>query len=334
MNEQKKIAVLGAGSWGTALAVHLARNGCQTLLWGRNPQRMAQLAGERCNTHYLPGVPFGPGLEVTSDLDALLSEYRDILLVVPSDQFRSVIRKVGQGMRDDGRIIWATKGLEVESGKFLNQVVAEELAPEVPAAVVSGPSFAAEVGKGLPTAITAASSHTDFLQDVIGYFHGDSMRVYTSEDVLGVELGGAVKNVLAIAAGIADGLGFGANARAALITRGLAEMMRLGVALGARRETLMGLSGLGDLVLTCTDNQSRNRRLGLLLGQGRSLEQASIEIGRALEGVKTASVINEVALRAGVEMPISTEVHKILHQGLPPKQAVADLLNRELKAEF
>lgn len=334
MPAERKIAVLGAGAWGTALAIQLARNDNQVLLWGRDPTQIAQMAASRCNERYLPDAPFPERLGVTPDLEAAVTTHRDLLLVVPSHTFRSVLAQIQPYLDPASRIIWATKGLEVESGKFLHQVVAEELGADIPAAVVSGPSFANELGRGQPTAMTAASRDADFLPDVVQYFHGRNLRMYTSDDVVGVELGGAVKNVLAIAAGISDGLGFGANARAALITRGLAELMRLGVALGAKRETLMGLSGVGDLVLTCTDNQSRNRRLGLALGQGKTLEVATAEIGQALEGVKTASVIHQVAEDAGVEMPISNDVHRILHQGLSPRDAVAELLSRELKNEF
>ncbi|HIP69652.1 MAG TPA: NAD(P)-dependent glycerol-3-phosphate dehydrogenase [Chromatiales bacterium] len=334
MSAEQKIAVIGAGAWGTALAIQLARNGNKTQLWGRDPNQIEHMASTRHNSRYLPDAPFPEELDVTSDLATVVTQHRDLLLVVPSHTFRSVLGQIRPHLSQESRIIWATKGLEVESGQFLHQVVAEELGEDIPAALVSGPSFATELGKGLPTAMTAASHQSDFLPDVVRYFHGKNLRMYTSEDVVGVELGGAVKNVLAIAAGISDGLGFGANARAALITRGLAELMRLGVVLGARRETLMGLSGVGDLVLTCTDDQSRNRRLGLALGQGKTLEVASAEIGQALEGVKTASVIHQVAKEADVEMPISNDVHRILHKGLSPRAAVAELLSRELKNEF
>lgn len=334
MSTEQKIAVIGAGAWGTALAIQLARNGNKTQLWGRDPAQIKNMAATRRNGRYLPDAPFPEQLDVTSDLALVVTHHRDLLLVVPSHTFRSVLVQIRPHLSHESRIIWATKGLEMDSGKFLHQVVAEELGAEMPAALVSGPSFATELGKGLPTAMTAASHQVGFLPDVVRYFHAQNLRMYTSEDVVGVELGGAVKNVLAIAAGISDGLGFGANARAALITRGLAELMRLGVALGARQETLMGLSGVGDLVLTCTDDQSRNRRLGLALGQGKTLEVASAEIGQALEGVKTASVIHRVATEANVEMPIANDVHRILHKGLSPRAAVAELLNRELKNEF
>jgi len=334
MSEQKTIGVIGAGAWGTALAAQLARNGNQTTLWGRNKNQLAEMAATRENSRYLSGIALPESLEYTSDLETLVATTGDLLLVVPSHTIRSVLQQIAAWRRQDTRIIWATKGLEIESGKFLHQVIAEELGENTRMAIVSGPSFAKELAQGQPTAMTAASWDPDFLPHVVSYFHGNNLRMYTSQDVAGVELGGAVKNVLAIAAGISDGLGFGANARAALITRGLAELMRLGHSLGAKSETLMGLSGVGDLVLTCTDNLSRNRRLGLALGEGKSLEQAAREIGQALEGVKTAAVIDRVALQAGVEMPIANEVQRILNQDVSPAEAVTELLGREMKQEF
>ena len=334
MTEIRSIAVIGAGAWGTSLAVQLARNGNATTLWARSASQLESMAKTQQNQRYLPEIVFPDNLTLSSDLQAVVQATRDLLLVVPSHTFRSVAQQIARYCRSDTRIIWATKGLEIDSGKFLHQVLIEELGADTPTAIVSGPSFALELGKGQPTAMTAASRYPDFLPQVVSYFHGNNLRMYTSQDVIGVELGGAVKNVLAIAAGISDGLGFGANARAALITRGLAELMRLGAAMGAKPETLMGLSGVGDLVLTCTDDQSRNRRLGLALGRGQSLEQASEVIGQALEGEKTARVIDRVAKDAAVEMPIAHEVHRILEMEVSPRDAVAELLNREMKKEF
>jgi glycerol-3-phosphate dehydrogenase (NAD(P)+) len=232
----------------------------------------------------------------------------------------------------DDNLAWATKGLELESGKLLHEVIEEEL-PGCRYAAVSGPTFATEVARGLPTAMTVAASDAAFGQALAGAFHGDNYRVYTSDDVVGAELGGAIKNVLAIAAGISDGLGFGANARAAIITRGLAEIMRLGVKMGAQPETLMGLAGVGDLVLTCTDNQSRNRRLGLALGQGKQLDAALAEIGQAVEGAKSARSVGKLAAREGVEMPICDVVYRILYEDLSPRQAVQELISRTPKSE-
>ncbi len=334
MTEKTTIAVLGAGSWGTGLAMLLARNGHRTLLWGRNEEKMARMAAERRNPFYIPDVRFPDGLEPVSDLEATLAATDNVLIAVPSEAFRSFLHKLKPGLNEHTRIIWATKGLEIQTGKFLHEIVAEELGDAVPHAVVSGPSFAREVAKGLPTAVTVASRYPEFAQQVVHWLHSETFRVYTSDDMVGVELGGALKNVLAIAAGISDGLGFGANARAALITRGLAEMMRFGEAAGAQRETLMGLSGVGDLVLTCTDDQSRNRRLGLALGRGKAMEAAMREIGQAVEGAKTAKVVMHKAEALGVEMPICHQVFRILYEGHHPKTAVSDLLGRDLKPEL
>ncbi len=333
MSTPKKIAVLGAGAWGTALAIQLVRNGYETTLWGRSPEHIETMRATRQNERYLKNVELPKELKLTCDAQTLVKNHRDILMVVPSQVFRSVLQQIQPVMRADTRIIWATKGLELESGQFLHQVLEQETGNDRPIAIISGPSFATELSVGLPTVMTAASSFDGFLPDVVNYFHGNNLRIYTSHDVLGVEVGGAVKNVLAIATGISDGMGFGANTRAAIITRGLAEMMRFGEALGARRETLMGPSGIGDLVLTCTDDQSRNRRLGLALGQGKSLDVATAEIGQALEGVKTAGVITEVAAKVGVEMPISEMVYQILYKGRAIDTVASDLLGRELKAE-
>ncbi len=331
---QPPVAVLGAGSWGTALAMHLARQGHRVRLWGRDPEAMAAMAEANCNTRYLPDAPFPPGLEPTADLDAALRESSCWLVVVPSQAFREMLQKLAP-YRDDARVlVWATKGLEEHSGQWLHQVVAEEMGVNFPCAVISGPSFAKEVARGLPTALTVASTPPGVAERVAEWFHGERMRVYLSDDVLGVQLGGAFKNVLAIAAGISDGLGFGANARAALITRGLAELMRLGDAAGARRETLMGLSGLGDLVLTCTDDQSRNRRLGLALGRGESLDAALAAIGQAVEGARTARMAVSKAAELGVDMPICHQVHRVLYVGHSAIEAVGELLGRDQKPEF
>lgn len=334
MSETPTIAVLGAGSWGTALAILLARNGCRVLLWGRDPERAREMAETRRNSRYLPDVELPPGLEPTADLDATLAQTSELLIAVPSEAFHGLLRTLKPRLSPQCRLLWATKGLEAATGRFLHEVLIEELGEDLPHAVVSGPSFAREVARELPTAVTVGSRFPEFARDLVQWLHNDNFRVYTSDDIVGVELGGAVKNVLAIAAGISDGLGFGANARAAIVTRGLAEIMRLGERAGARRETLMGLSGLGDLVLTCTDDQSRNRRLGLALGAGQSLEQALAEIGQAVEGAKTAKVVVRKATALHVEMPICQQVYRVLYEGHTPHAAVADLLGRDIKPEF
>ncbi|HEY5720448.1 MAG TPA: NAD(P)H-dependent glycerol-3-phosphate dehydrogenase, partial [Gammaproteobacteria bacterium] len=278
------IAVLGAGSWGTALAIRLAHNGNPTRLWGHDPDEVAPLARDRVNARYLPGAPFPAGLDATADLAAALAGVRDVLVAVPSHAFAETLGRLAGHAPAGMRVAWATKGLEPETGRLLSEVAAERLPAAQALAVVSGPTFAREVAAGLPTAVTVAANRRAFADALTRRLHAETFRAYTSRDLVGVQLGGAVKNVLAIAAGIADGLGFGANARAALITRGLAEMLRLGRALGARRDTFMGLAGLGDLVLTCTDDQSRNRRFGLALGRGTPPARALAEIGQVVEG--------------------------------------------------
>jgi glycerol-3-phosphate dehydrogenase (NAD(P)+) len=329
------MVVLGAGSWGTALAIQLARGDRPTCLWGHEPEHMAKLAAARENVRYLPGIPLPDSLQIEDDLGKALTFAQDILLVVPSHAFRSVLEAIKPYLDPASvRLAWATKGLESGSGKLLHEIVAEELGTALPTAVISGPTFAREVAEGLPTALTVASQQSDFAEFLAARLHTEAFRAYTADDVIGVEVGGAVKNVLAIAAGIADGLGFGANARTALITRGLAEIMRLGDALGGQRETFMGLAGLGDLVLTCTDDQSRNRRLGLALGEGQSLEQALANIDQVVEGVQTAREVHELAQSQGVDMPITEQVFKVLYEGCKPKEAVHALLNREQKAEL
>lgn len=333
MDSQRRIAVLGAGSWGTALAVLLARNGEPVTLWARSRDHVAQMRRERCNRRYLPDAAFADNLSLSDDLEAAVSGARDVLVVVPSDAFREVLRRVAPALSEDGRLVWGTKGFEPGGARLLHEVAESELGAQVPVAVISGPTFAREVVQGLPTAVTVACRDPVFAEALIARFHSPRFRVYTSPDVVGVEVGGAVKNVLAIAAGIADGLGFGANTRAALITRGLAELMRLGVALGGQPETFMGLAGLGDLVLTCTDDQSRNRRVGMALGRGLALDQAVASVGQVAEGVRTAREVRRLAERARVETPISEQVDRVLYEGTAPSEAVEALLSRAVRSE-
>ena len=332
MEPSPRIAVLGAGSWGTALAMQAARLHPDVLLWARDPEHAALLEARRENARYLPGVRFPDNLRVISDRDLALRGRDLVLVVVPTSGFRETLHWVGERLQPWQRIGWATKGLEKTTGAWLHEVLQQELAGQAPA-VLSGPSFAGEVAREQPTALTVAAWDADLADLVAQAFHGRAMRVYRNADVLGVELGGAFKNVLAIAAGISDGAGFGANARAALMTRGLAELMRLGAAVGARPKTLTGLSGLGDLILTCTDDQSRNRRLGLYLGQGFDLETALRRIGQAVEGAETARVAVARAEQAGVEMPICAEVHAVLYETRPVREAVRRLLERDPVAE-
>jgi len=328
-----KISVYGAGSWGTALALQLARNGIDVLLWDYNPEHTALYEQKRENVNYLPGIPFPDNLHCTDSIEAMVNHAQDQLIVIPSHGFRDLLKKLKPLLSKSHSIFWATKGLEVGTGKLLHEVLLEELGDQIQYGLVSGPTFALEVAKGLPSAMTAAASTPELAQRIAAAFQGGNYRVYTCDDVLGVELGGAIKNVLAIAAGISDGLGFGANSRAAIVTRGLAELMRLGTVIGARQETLMGLSGLGDIVLTCTDNQSRNRRLGIGLGQGKALQEILTEIGQEVEGISAAREIHHLAARHGIEMPISEQVYQVLYANVSPTTAVQNLLVRVQKKE-
>jgi len=285
------------------------------------------------NQQYLPDISLPVALKFNESLESTLSAADTLLIAIPSHAVREFLQKTKHWIQADQHIIWATKGLEEGSAKPVHQVVAEELPQCKFTAVVSGPTFANEVANNLPTAVTVAALNHDMAKDIASFLHYGNFRVYTSDDMIGVELGGALKNVLAIAAGIADGLGFGSNTRAALITRGLNEMMRLGVAMGAQAETFMGLAGMGDLVLTCTDNQSRNRRMGLALAEGLTIEQARKRIGQAVEGVKTTKEAWLLAQKHQIEMPIIEQTYKVLYEGKAPKNAVQDLLEREAKSE-
>jgi glycerol-3-phosphate dehydrogenase (NAD(P)+) len=328
------IAILGAGSWGTALAIQFARTSRPTLLWGRDPAQIGAMASERCNRRYLPDAPFPDALSVEADLAAVLNRARDIVVAVPSHALRDTLQDIARHPNAQLlRVAWATKGFELTTGLLPHQVAAQVLGSNVPTAVISGPTFAKEVGAGLPTAMTVAASDRTFARDLAQSISSHNFRAYTSTDMTGVEIGGAVKNVMAIGAGISDGLGFGANTRIALITRGLVEMTRLGTALGARKETFMGLAGLGDLVLTCTDNQSRNRRFGLALAAGTSIADSQKAIGQVVEGVLAARAVRDVAARAGVEMPICEQLYRVIYEGLSPHAAVKELMSRALKAE-
>jgi len=332
-SQRPAIAVIGAGSWGTALAVHLARTGHPTVLWGRDAAALAEMAAARRNRRYLPDATFPVGLSVEPELARAVARADDLLVAVPSHGFRRTLTDLRPLLRHGMRVAWATKGFELESGRLPHQVAAEVLGDAVPTAVLSGPTFASEVGAGLPTAMTVASRDEAYALSLAQGLSGPNFRAYTSTDVVGVETGGATKNVLAIGAGISDGLGFGANTRVALITRGLAEMMRLGLALGADKDTFMGLAGLGDLVLTCTDDQSRNRRFGLMLASGKTRAEAQAAIGQVVEGVLAARAVHEVAQRVAVEMPITEQIYRVLYTGAPPQDAVAALMRRTVKSE-
>jgi len=335
MNDTSQVAttVIGAGAWGTALATLLAGNGQPVRLWARNPDQLRRMAASGVNDEYLPDIPLPQSLQFEADLQTAVAASRDLLLVVPSHAFRQSLEAVRPHISADSRLIWASKGFEPGTSRLLHQIAEDVLGAERAMAVITGPTFALEVARGLPTAITVASTDHDFATEIAARLHNDAFRAYSTTDVTGAEVGGAVKNILAIAAGIADGLGFGANARAALITRGLTEIMRLGEALGGYKETLMGLAGLGDLVLTCTDDQSRNRRFGLALGRGMTIAEARASIKQVVEGIDAAREARHLAASLGIEMPITEQVYEVLFNGRAPREAVHQLLTREQKAE-
>lgn len=329
------ITVIGAGSYGTALAILLARNGHNTILWGYDAIEIDALSQDRQNKKFLPDILFPDNLFIENNLKDAVSASPVILVVVPSHAFGEVLVKIKPFLRMDSKIVWATKGLEVDTGRLLQDVAKDVLGNETPLAVISGPTFAKEVAQGLPTAVTVASTNDQFLNELQQLFHcGKSFRVYSSKDFIGVQLGGAVKNVIAIGAGLSDGLGFGANARTALITRGLAEMMRLGEVLGADPITFMGMAGLGDLVLTCTDNQSRNRRFGMLLGQNKTIEEAKAIIAQVVEGCQNTKEVWLLAQKYHVDMPITEQIYQILYCNKNPIEAAKALLGRTQKEEL
>jgi len=321
------VAVLGAGSWGTALAMQLARNGLQVRLWGYQPDHIERLRELRENTDYLPGFELADNIDPQVTLQAAIEHAAYLLIAIPSKGFRALLQELKPMLNTDQALFWASKGFEIESGKLLHEVIEQEL-PGYRYGVVSGPTFATEVARGLPAAIACAGNDAQTTAAFAELLRGHHFRAYTSEDIIGVELGGALKNVLAIAVGISDGLGFGANTRAALMTRGLSEIMRLGTRLGAHQETMMGLAGLGDIILTCTDNQSRNRRFGLAIGQGKSVQESEIEVGQTVEGLRAASAIYNKARELELDLPIIEEVYRVLYDGKDPHDAVRDLESR------
>jgi len=326
-----KIAVLGAGAWGTALAMHIS-NQHQVTLWARNSGHVSGMRKARANPMYLGDFPFNDNLQVEDDLSLAIKDADLILSVVPTAGFRNILKELNK-LKSSQPVIWAHKGLEPQSAKLPHEVALEELGSNQQWGALSGPSFAAELVRGLPTAVTLAANDVEFALAAANLIHGNNLRVYSSTDVIGVSVGGALKNVMAIAAGISDGMGFGNNARAALITRGLAEITRFGVALGAKTETFMGLAGVGDLILTCTGQYSRNREVGLQLASGKDLADILKGLGHVAEGVNTAREVMRRADSMGIEMPITYEVNQALTHGKSAKEAVMHLLEREQKAE-
>ncbi len=331
---KKPILVVGAGSWGTALAMVLAGNGHSVYLWGRDSSHIAELKAQGCNKRYLPDASFPEGLLPVDDLESCLSECKEIVLAVPCSGLRNVLEIINKHGEDKLKLCLTSKGLEPGTQYLNHKVVEECLGNKASTVVLSGPSFAKEVAAGLPTAVTIAGFDSETAAWFAEKFHNEVFRTYTHDDIIGVEVGGAVKNVMAIAAGIADGLGFGSNTRAALITRGLAEIIRLGVVMGGRQETFMGLTGLGDLILTCTDDQSRNRRFGLELANGSTVAEACENIGQAIEGMKTSQEVYQLALKNNIEMPITQQVCKVLDGEVLPGDAVKALLMREQRQEL
>ncbi|RAP57161.1 NAD(P)H-dependent glycerol-3-phosphate dehydrogenase [Oleiagrimonas sp. MCCC 1A03011] len=328
-----RVSVLGAGSWGTALAALLARNGTPTTLWGRDPEALTEMQAAHRNVRYLPDLELPAALCFEPDLAAAVKQADIVLIAVPSHAFAALLDRIAPLLPASCAVSWATKGFEPGTGRFLHELVGERL-PGRPMAVITGPSFAREVVAGLPTAVTVHASDADFAQRLADLLHAPDFRAYTGSDMLGAELGGAMKNVLAVATGVADGMKLGLNARAGLITRGMYEMLQLGIALGARPETLMGLSGLGDLVLTCTGDLSRNRRLGLALGRGVPLDEAIREIGQVVESVVTADEVGRLAEQHGLDLPIAFGVRAVLHGDVTPGEALRTLMAREQKPEY
>jgi glycerol-3-phosphate dehydrogenase (NAD(P)+) len=332
-NDNTMFAVLGAGSWGTALSMQLLRSGSRAVLWDWDRKHIEAIGKARCNEQFLPEHPLPDDLVVEPDLESAVRMAAEILIVVPSHAFVGILEQIEPWLKPGQGVCWACKGLEPGTGQFLHEPARKLFGGERPLAVVTGPSFAKEVAANLPTAVTVAGTEPAYCATVAKALHGGNFRAYTSDDIIGAELGGSVKNVLAVATGICDGMSLGLNARAALVTRGLAEMMRLGRVLGAREQTLTGLTGMGDLVLTCTGDLSRNRRLGLALGAGKTVDEAVAEIGQVVEGVHTAEEVWRLAQRHAVEMPIAEQVYGVIHRGWDPYQSVRDLLSREQKHE-
>lgn len=323
---QKPIAILGAGSWGTALALYLGRRGQSVRIWSVDASEITAMQTDKANHRYLPGHPLPATLQPMTDLADTVKDVDDILVVVPSVGFRQTLTALKSATQKPVRVICATKGLDIQSGQLLSDVAADLLSKDDKFAILSGPSFAREVAAGLPTAVVIAAQDKAFLNDLTRRFDSPIFRIDSSDDIIGVEISGVVKNVIAIATGVSDGLGLGANTRSAIITRGLGEIIRLGKALGGRLDTFIGLAGLGDLILTCSDNQSRNHRLGLAIGKGQSAQEAESEIGQVVEGKQNAELVVSLAKRHQIELPICGVVWQILQGKLGSKEAITQML--------
>lgn len=328
-----RIGVIGSGSWGTALAVHLAHTGHDVRLWARDAALASSMASSRENTTYLPGIELPPVLSPTNDMAAALDGAQFVVIAAPSHGVRDVARRANPHLPRSCAIVSATKGLEAGSMLRMSQVLRQELPDAGEIVVLSGPSFASELARKLPTALVAAGDSPAVVESVMAHFRSPALRLYGSSDVVGVELGGALKNIIAIAAGVVEGLGLGHNAKAALMTRGLAELSRLAVALGAQRDTLAGLAGLGDLVLTCTGDLSRNRRLGLALAKGQTLEQILAGTRMVAEGVRTTEAALALSATHGIELPIASEMSDVLSGRTDPQTAIRNLMGRKQKLE-
>lgn len=324
------VAILGAGSWGTAVAIHLATVGHHVLLWGHNPQHVTTMKTNRSNPDYLPDILFPESLTPTADLDECVRKADYVIIAVPSHAFAELLARINTPLQG---LAWLTKGVDPQSHQLLSELVAARFGASFPVAVISGPSFAKEVARLLPTALTLAGNNMPYQKSIHQLLHHHNIRVYLSDDLVGVQLCGAVKNILAIACGTSDGLGYGSNAKAALITRGLAEMIRLGLSLGARQDTFIGLAGVGDLVLTCTDDQSRNRRYGLLLGNHIAIDEAEQQIGQVVEGKNNAAQICAIAKEHQIEMPICEQINALLQNKINAKEAVSNLMSRPARQE-
>lgn len=327
-----KIAFLGGGSFGTALAIMLAKKGIEVKIWDRNKNVVDDINVKRENIRYLHGSVIPVGVEASTDIEVVVKESDYIVLAVPSHVVRNLCKDIKKVVNPNQIVISIAKGIEAESGKRLSEVINEEL-PQNPLVILSGPSHAEEVAQDIPTTVVVASENMKYAEKVQDLFMTNKFRVYTNDDIIGVEIGGAVKNIIAIAAGVSDGIGYGDNTKAALMTRGISEIVRIGTKLGGKKETFAGLTGIGDLIVTCTSMHSRNRRAGILIGKGATAEEATKEIGMVVEGIKACKAFYELKEKLGVSMPITDTLYKVIFEGKEPKYGVYELMTRDKKDE-